>query len=92
MLPTLSMPKNLMLHLRLMNNTSTVKQTFLTKRAQFHLKAADTIVVKAWEVLTELTEEEHQESKRLSYTESSNVKLYRAQTTRETAKWLQFFS
>jgi hypothetical protein len=39
---------------------------------------------------TVVTEEGHQKSKRLSYTVSSNLKLFGAQRRRKTAKLLQF--
>jgi len=79
-----------------MSHTSTVKQAFLNKRAQFHLKPARTLVVETWKVLIPicrvlwLWKRDARNLKDYHIRQSSNVKLFSVQRRRETAKPLQF--
>jgi hypothetical protein len=80
-----------------MSHTSTVKWAFLNKRTQFRLKPAHTLVVETWKVFIPifhvpyLWKRDDRNLKDYHIWQSSNVKLFSAQRSRETAKLLQIF-
>ena len=79
-----------------MSHTGTVRQAFLNKRAQSHLKPARALVVETWKVLIPichlpwLWKRDARNLKDYHIRQSSNMKLFAAQRRRETAKPLQF--
>jgi len=79
-----------------MSHTDTVKWAFLSKHAQSRLKPTCALVVETWKVLILICRVPHlwkrdaRNLKDYHIQQSSNVKLFRAQRRRETAKPLQF--
>jgi hypothetical protein len=86
----------LTLCLGLMSHAGTVKWAFLNKCVQSRLKAACTIVVKAWEVLClicrvlQLWKRDARNLKDYHTQQSSDMNLFGVQRTSETTKPLQF--
>jgi hypothetical protein len=92
----LPMHYNLTLCLGLLSLTITVKQDFLNKCVQSHLKVAYGIAVKGWEVLDPiyrvlyLRKRDIRNLEDYHMRQSSNVKLFDAQRRREAAEPVQF--